>query len=157
MDINITLIWEMVVFALFVWVTMKFIWPPMMRAMEERKKKIADGLAAAAQGKRELELAQQKSAHALQETKQQASVIVEQSNARAAQIIEDAKTRGEQEGKRIITNAQTEIDQQIHRARTELCAEMSAIVIAGAEKILAKSIDASVHAKMLDDLIAEIK
>lgn len=157
MDINITLIWEMVVFVLFIWITMKFVWPPIMKAMEERKKKIADGLAAAEEGNRTLELAKQKFDLTMQETKQKASNVIEQSNARGAQIIEEAKARGEQESKRIVQNAQVEVEQQIHKAKETLSKEVADIVIEGAEKILATSIDKAAHEKMLQDLIAGIE
>lgn len=156
MDLNITLIFEMFVFAAFILVTMKFIWPPIMKALDERKKKIADGLEAAEQGQRKLNLAEQKSAEILQNTKQQASGIIDNSNDRASKIIEEAKERGTQENKRIVDNAKTEIAQQARQAKETLLQEISSMIIAGAEKIMQKDVDQATHNKMLDELIATI-
>lgn len=156
MDLNITLIFEMIVFAAFILVTMKFVWPPIMKALDERKKKIADGLEAAEQGQRKLNLAQQKSAEILQDTKNKASNIIDGSNDRANKIIEEAKERGTQENKRIVDSAQTEIAQQVRQVKETLLQEMSGMIISGAEKIMQKDIDQATHDKMLDELIATI-
>jgi len=157
MDLNITLIFEMIVFALFVLVTMKFIWPPIMQALDERKKKIADGLEAAEQGNRKLALSQQKSEEALQIAKKEAAKIIDNSSERANKIIDEAKVKGSEENKRIVENAKIEVSQQLRKAKESLCQEMADIVIAGATKIIKKDIDRSVHDKMLDELIAELE
>lgn len=157
MDLNITLIFEMIVFALFVLVTMRFIWPPIIKAIEERKKKIADGLEAAEQGTRKLALAKQKSEEVAQAAKQEATKIVDDSNARAAKIIEDAKAKGTEENKRIVENAKVEVLHQVSNARESLCKELADMVVAGAEKIVKKDIDKSAHNKMLDELINELE
>jgi F-type H+-transporting ATPase subunit b len=147
----------MIVFAAFILVTMKFIWPPIMKALDERKKKIADGLEAAEQGQRKLNLASQQSAEILQESKNKASNIIDDSNNRAGKIIEEAKERGTQENKRIVDNAKTEIAQQVRQVKETLLHEMSGMIIAGAEKIMQKDIDRAAHDKMLDELIGELE
>jgi len=157
MNINITLIFEMIVFAVFILVTMKFVWPPIIRVLEERKKKIADGLEAAEQGNRQLKLAEQKSTAILQDTKQKASNIIDGSNERADKIIEEAKDRGTKENKRIVESAKTEIAQQMRKAKESLFQEMSNVIVAGAEKILQKDVDQATHNKMLDELINKLE
>lgn len=157
MDLNITLIFEMVVFALFVLVTMKYIWPPIMKAIEERRKKIADGLEAAAQGERKLSLSEQKAAEVLQAAKQKATQIIDGSNERAGKIIEDAKAQGITENKRIVESAKVEVTQQLRKAKESLCQDLADMVILGAEKIIKKDIDKSAHDKMLNELISELE
>jgi len=157
MNLNITLIFEMVVFALFVLVTMKFIWPPIMKVLEERRKKIADGLEAAEQGKRELSLAGQKSTELLTNAKQKATQIIDGSNERAGKIIDNAKVQGVAENKRIVENAQVEVSHQVRKARESLCKELADMVVVGATKIIKKDIDKSVHNKMLNELINELE
>jgi F-type H+-transporting ATPase subunit b len=146
----------MIVFVAFILVTMKFIWPPIMKALDERKKKIADGLEAAEQGQRKLNLAEQKSAGILQESKNKASNIIDSSNDRASKIVEEAKERGTQENKRIVGSAQVEIAQQMRQAKETLLQEVSGMIIAGAEKIMQKDVDRAAHDKMLDELIETI-
>lgn len=157
MNLNITLIFEMVVFVLFVLVTMKFIWPPIMKVLEERRKKIADGLEAAEQGRRELFLAGQKSTELLKNAKQKATQIIDGSNERAGKIVDDAKVQGTEENKRIVENAKVEVAHQVRQARESLCKELADMVVAGASKIIKKDIDKSVHNKMLDELIEELE
>ncbi len=156
MNINATLIGQSIAFFLFVWFCLKFIWPPLINALNERKKAIADGLAAAERGQHEQELAQKRAAEVLHEAKQQASEIIGRAEKRANEIVEEAKTDAKQEGGRILTAAQAEIDQEVHRAREALRTQVVGIALAGAEKVLEREIDANTHDDLLNKLVAEI-
>lgn len=156
MNINATLIGQSIAFFLFVWFCMKYVWPPLINALNERKKTIADGLAAAERGQHEQELAQKRAAEVLQEAKQQASEIINRAEKRANEIVEEAKTDAKQEGERILSAAQAEIEQEVHRARETLRGQVVSIAIAGAEKVLEKEIDESAHGELLNKLVAEI-
>ncbi|MCA1804494.1 MAG: F0F1 ATP synthase subunit B [Xanthomonadaceae bacterium] len=156
MNINATLIGQSIAFFLFVWFCLKFIWPPLINALNERKKVIADGLAAAERGQHEQELAQKRAAEVLHEAKQQASEIIGRAEKRANEIVEEAKGDAKQEGGRILTAAQAEIDQEVHRAREALRTQVVGIALAGAEKVLEREIDASTHDDLLNKLVAEI-
>ena len=156
MSINATLIGQIITFALLVWFTMKYIWPPLFDSLEQRKKKIADGLAAASEGRSALEVAAKKSEVTLNEAKQKASEIIGQAEKRATQIVEEAKGNAKVEGERILTGAKAEIDQEVNRAKEGLRAQVSALAVAGAEKILRKEIDAKAHSEMLSKLAAEL-
>lgn len=156
MNINLTLIGQTIGFALFVWFCMKFVWPPLTQALHERQKKIADGLAAAERGEHEEELAQQRATEKLRAAKEQASEIVDQANKRASEIVEEAKESARTEGERIKSQAQAEIDQEVTRAREQLRGQVTAIAISGAERVLRSEVDADAHAKVLDDLVAEL-
>jgi F-type H+-transporting ATPase subunit b len=156
MNINFTLIAQAVSFAILIWFTVKFVWPPLLRAIETRQKTIADGLAAAQRGKQELEMAAQKSSAELQAAKEKASDIIAQAEKRATEIIEEAKGSAKAEGDRIIAGAKAEIDQEVNRAKEGLRQQVSALAIAGAEKILRKEIDAKAHADMLNTIANEL-
>lgn len=156
MIINATLIGQSIAFFLFVWFCLKFVWPPLIAALEERKKKIADGLAAAERGKHEQELAEQKAKEELLAAKKQASDIIAQAQKRATEIVDEAKTDAREEGDRIKAAAGAELDQEINRAKEDLRKQVSVLAVAGAEKVLAAEIDASKHSKVLDDLVAQI-
>lgn len=156
MNINATLIGQSIAFFLFVWFCMKYVWPPLINALNERRKTIADGLAAAERGQHEQELAQKRAAEVLQEAKQQASEIINRAEKRANEIVEEAKTDAKQEGERILNAAQAEIEQEVHRARETLRGQVVSIAIAGAEKVLEKEIDESAHGELLNKLVAEI-
>lgn len=156
MNIDLTLFGEMITFAIFVWVTMRFIWPPIVKAMNERQKKITDGLEAAEKGKRELELAQHKSTTILDKAKDEATNILDNANSRATKILAGAKMRGLAENKKIIANAKVEIEQETFQAQEKLQQEVSRLVVLGAEKILAKEVDLATHERMLQELIKEI-
>ncbi|KZY68112.1 F0F1 ATP synthase subunit B [Oleiphilus sp. HI0071] len=156
MNINYTLIGQIIFFAVFVLFCMKYVWPPIMAAMQEREKKISDGLAAADRASKDLELAQKKAGEELKDAKVQAAELIEQANKRASQIVDEAKENAKKEGDRLLTAAQAEIEQEKNRVREELRAEVSAIALAGAEKILGSEIDASKHSKLLDQLASEI-
>jgi F-type H+-transporting ATPase subunit b len=155
-NINLTLLGQMITFALLVWVTMKYVWPPIIKAMEERQKKIAEGLAAAERGKHEQELAEKRAQDQLKEAKQQAQEIISQAQKRANEIVEEAKDTARSEGERIKEAAQAELEQELNRAKEELRGRVSSIALVGAERILKKEIDAGKHQEVLDDLVAEL-
>ena len=156
MNINFTLIAQAIAFAVLIWFTVKFVWPPLLNAIEARQKEIADGLAAAADGRSALEVAAKKSEVTLAEAKQKASEIIAQAEKRGTQIIEEAKGNAKVEGDRIIAGAKAEIDQEVNRAKEGLRAQVSTLAIAGAEKILRKEIDAKAHSELLAKLAAEL-
>jgi F-type H+-transporting ATPase subunit b len=156
MNINFTLIAQAIAFAVLIWFTVKFVWPPLLKAIETRQKEIADGLAAAQEGKSALEVAAKKSETTLNEAKQKASEIIGQAEKRAAQIIDEAKVNAKAESDRIIAGAKAEIDQEVNRAKEGLRAQVSTLAVAGAEKILRKEIDAKAHSEMLAKLAAEL-
>lgn len=156
MNINATLLGQALAFAIFVWLTMKFIWPPIMAAIHERQKKIADGLAAAERGQHDLQLAQEKVASQLREVKQQAAGLIDQANKRATQIVDQAKDDARKEADRILAGAQAEITREITRAKEHLRAQVSVLALTGAEKILQRSIDASAHEALLSQLSQEL-
>lgn len=136
MNINATLIGQLIAFAIFVAFCMKYVWPPIMQALEERKKKIADGLAAAERGRHEQELAEKRAQQVIHEAKDQASEIVSQAQRRGNEIVDEAKGTARTEGERILTSARAEIEQEANRARDELRAQVASVALAGAGKIL---------------------
>lgn len=156
MEINITLLGQMITFGLLVWFTMKKVWPPLLNAMQERQKRIADGLAAAERGKKEQELAESKIQDQLREAKQQAADIIAQAQKRGNEIVEEAKEAARSEGDRIKAAAGAEIEQEVNRAKEQLRAQVAAIAVEGAERILKKEIDPKAHSQVLDDLVAQI-
>lgn len=156
MNINASLFGQMITFAIFVWFTMKYVWPHIMRALDERSKKIAEGLEAAERGKRELELAQHKSADTLREAKVQAAEILDDAKHRASRIVEDSKETARKEGKQLIDLAKVEIDREKQKASEELISHVTALALAGAEKIIEKNIDANVHRDLVNKTIEEL-
>ncbi|HHO59032.1 MAG TPA: F0F1 ATP synthase subunit B [Thiotrichales bacterium] len=156
MNINLTLIGQSITFAVFVWFCMKFVWPPIMAALDERKKKIADGLAAAERGEHEQELAEKRAAEVLHEAKQQAQDIIGQSQKRGSEIVEDAKTTARDEGERLLTAARAEIEQEVNRAREELRGQVASLAIAGASKVLKREVDAAANEDLLKDLVSQL-
>lgn len=156
MNINLTIIGQAIAFAIFVVFCMKYVWPPITAALAERKKKIAEGLDAAERAERDLELAKKKAAADMRESKEQAAAIIEQANKRANQIVDEAKEQAREEADRVKAAAQAEIDQEANRAKEELRAQVAALAIAGAEKILEASIDEQAHAQLVDKLAAEL-
>jgi F-type H+-transporting ATPase subunit b len=156
MNINFSLIAQALTFAAFIWFTVSFVWPPLLRLIEERQAKIADGLAAADRGARSLEEAQVRIQGMVEEARDQARQIIDQAQTRAGGIVEEARTAAEQERDRIIQAARAEVDQQINKARDELRGQVAAIAIAGAEKILAREIDARSHQELLTRLAGQI-
>lgn len=156
MNINLTMFSQALSFAIFIWFTVKFVWPPLLAAMEARQKTIADGLAFAERSKLDLELAAKRSAEILREAKEKAGEIISQGEKRASEIVEEAKAQAKIEGDRIITGAKAEIDREVFQAREQLRTHVSAIALAGAGKILGREIDAKAHNDLLDKLVAEI-
>ena len=156
MNINATLIGQSITFFIFVWFCLKYIWPPIRNAMEEREQKIAEGLQAADHAQRNLVLAKDNVAKKLNEAKKEAAAIIEQANKRSAQIVDEAKQQAREEGDRLKVAAQAEIDQEVNRAREKLRCQVSVLAVAGAEKILQSSIDINVHKELVDQLAAEL-
>lgn len=156
MNFNLTLIAQAITFAVLIFVIVKFVWPPLLKAIEARQKEIADGLAAAQEGKSALENASKKSEETLNEAKQKASEIISQAEKRASEIVEEAKTTAKTEGDRIVESARSEIDQEVNRAKEGLRAQVSVLAVSGAEKILRKEIDAKAHTTILKQLAAEL-
>lgn len=156
MNINATLLGQAISFMLFVWFCMKLVWPPLIAAIEERQKKIADGLAASDRAAKDLELVQAKMAEQLKDAKVQAAAIIEQANKRKALILDEARTEADAERQKIITQGQAEIDAERKRAREELRKQVAALAIAGAEKILERSVDEAANSDIVDKLVAEL-
>ena len=156
MDFNATLIGQSVAFLFFVWFCMKYVWPPIMGAIEERQAKISQGLEDSERGAKDLELAKDKAKEYLAEAKSQAAEIVEQANKRHAQIVDGAKDDAREEAAKIKAGADAEIEQEINRAKEALRAQVAGLAVQGAEKILQRSIDADKHKDILDNLAKEI-
>ncbi|WP_111642242.1 F0F1 ATP synthase subunit B [Marinimicrobium alkaliphilum] len=156
MNFNLTFIGQMIAFAVFVWFCIKFVWPPLMNAIEERQKTITEGLAAADRAGRDLELAQEKATKTLREARKEAAGIIESANKRGAQIIDEAKESARAEAERIKVAAHAEIDQDVERAREKLRSQVAVLALAGAEKVLESSVDANTHKAMIDKLAANL-
>ena len=156
MNIGLTLIGQSIAFVVFVLFCMKYVWPPIIAALDERKKKIADGLAEAERGFKQQELAEKNAEHKLSEARQQATDILNQAQKRANEIVEDAKQVATDEGTRIKEAAHAEVEKEVHRATEQLRVQVSAIAVAGAERILKKEIDARAHQDILDELATQI-
>src|SRR4051812_41616648 len=147
---------QAVAFAIFIWFTVKFIWPPLMRAIEARQKQIAEGLAAAERGKQDLEQAAARTADMLREARQQAQEALAQAEKRAGQMIDQAKIAATGEGARLIAAAKAEIEQEVSRARETLRMQVAALAVAGAEQILRREVDVKVHADLLASVEREL-
>ena len=156
MNINATLFAQMIVFAILIWVTMKFIWPPLMQAMDERAKRIGEGLAAADRSQRDLAQAEEQANAILREARAKANEIIEQAHARQNQIVDAAKTEAIAEAGRQKALALAEIDVEANRAREELRKQVSSLAVAGASRLIKREIDANAHKALLDELAAEI-
>lgn len=156
MNINATLLGQAIAFAMFVWFCMKYVWPPLLDAIEARQKIISDGLTQAERAGKDLELAKAKVTEQLQEAKSQAAEIIDQANKRRTQIVEEAKNEGEIERSKIIGQGEAEVEAERNRAREELRQQVAALVIAGAEKIIKRSIDKEANSDIIDKLVAEL-
>jgi F-type H+-transporting ATPase subunit b len=156
MNINLTLFLQMIAFAVFVWFCMRFVWPPIVSALAERKAKIAEGLAAAERGAHEQELGQRRAKEIMQEAKSHAAEIVAQAQKRAGEIVEEAKTDARAEGERLVTAAHAEIERETNRAREELREKVATLAVAAAEKILQKEIDAAAHKNIVESFVKQI-
>ncbi|MDR3419282.1 MAG: F0F1 ATP synthase subunit B [Nevskia sp.] len=156
MDINATLILQMIAFAVFVWVTMKLALPPISKAMKDREVRIADGLAAAEKGSKALQDASTKSDEALKAARVQAQEIVGAANKQATQIVEQARQDAESEKTRIVASGHAEVQREIAQAKDALRRQVSELAVAGASKILHREIDAKTHADVLNELAAQV-
>lgn len=156
MNINLTLFGQMVTFAMFVWFCMKFVWPVIIEAMEEREKKISDGLDAADRAMRDLETAKNQASDQMKEAKQEAAGIVDHANKRANQIVDEAKQQAIVEGDRLKAAAQADIEQEVNRAKEELRASVAGLALAGAEKVLEASIDDEANRALVDKLASQL-
>ena len=156
MNINVTLVAQALTFALFIWFTVKLVWPFMLRAIEARQKTIADGLAAAEQGRRSLELSTRQAEDAVSEARARAAEILAQAEKRGAQLIDEARSAAKDEGAREKAAAQAEIDQALTRAREQLRDRVASLAVAGAEKILRREVDAKAHADLLESIKTQL-
>ena len=156
MNINATLIGQAIAFAIFVWFCMKYVWPPLLDAIEARQKKIADGLTQAERAGKDLELAQAKATDKLKQAKAQAAEIIDQANKRRTQIVEEAKNEAETERSKIVAQGEAEVEAERNRAREELRQQVAVLAIAGAEKIIKRTIDKEANSDIIDKLVAEL-
>lgn len=156
MNINLTLIGQSITFIFFVMFVMKFIWPPLVTALEERKKMIADGLAAAEKGKHDGELAKQRVLDTLKDAKAQAQDIINLAEKRASEIVEESKDTAKVEGERIIAAANAELEQEVNRAREQLRGQVVSLAVSGASKVLKREIDEKANEDLLKDLVAQL-
>ena len=156
MNINLTLIGQTITFIFFVLFCMKFIWPPLVAALEERKKIIADGLAAAEKGKHDGELAKQRVLDTLKDAKVQAQDIINLAEKRASEIVEESKETARVEGERIIAAANAELEQEVNRAREQLRGQVVSLAVSGASKVLKREIDEKANDDLLKDLVAQL-
>ena len=156
MNINLTLIGQTITFIIFVWFCLKFIWPFIMKAMEERKTQIAEGLAAGERGRHEQELAEQRAVEVIREAKDQAKEILAQAHKRGDEIVEEAKADGRSEGERMVRAAEAEIDQQMNQAREQLRGDVVKLAIQGAQQVLDGEVDEKAHTEQLNRLAAQL-
>jgi len=156
MTLNWTLIGQTITFLVFVWFCWKFIWPPLVHAMQERQKAIGEGLAASERAEKDLALAQERATDHLRHAKEEAQKILEQARNQANQMIENAKNEARAEGERLKEAQRAEIEQEVNRAKEQLRGQVAVLAIAGAEKVLGASVDASRHSELLDRLVAEL-
>jgi F-type H+-transporting ATPase subunit b len=157
MNINLSLIVQAVTFALLIWFTVKVIWPYLLRTIETRQKTIADGLAAAEEGKRSLELASRTSDEEIRKARGRAAEVLSHAEKRAAQLIEEAKNAAKEEGNREKAAAKAEIEQEMTRAREQLRDQVASLAVAGAEKILRREVDARAHGELLESLKRQLE
>jgi len=155
-NINLTLIVQMVVFAVLIWGTMKWIWPHILGAMEERERRIAQGLAAAEEGEKELSQARATADGIIREARERANQIIDHAQHRANELVEQAKGNANTEGARLIAAAQQQIELDTTRARESLRREVAGIAVGAAAKLLGREIDAQKHADLLEQLAAEV-
>ena len=156
MNLNLTLIGQMIAFVGFVVFCMKFVWPPIIAAMAEREQKIADGLAAADRASHDLELAKEKAVERLTTAKHEAAGIIDAANKRGNQLVEEAKDTAVVEAGRVKASAQAEIEQETNRAREHLRSQVAALSLAGAEKVLGAAIDREAHNELVEKLASEL-
>lgn len=156
MNLNATILGQAIAFVLFVLFCMKYVWPPIMAAIEKRQKEIADGLSSAERAKKNLDLAKADATERLRKAKAEAQIIIEQANKQRVQMIEEAKVEAEAERNKIVAQAQIEIDAERKRAREELRKQVAMLAISGAEKIIDRSVDVAVNSDIVDKLVNEL-
>ncbi len=156
MNFNLTLIGQMISFAVFVWFTMTYVWNPIIKALQDRKGKIAEGLAAAERGHQEKALGEQRALEIMKQAKVQAADVLSQAQKRAGEIVEEAKTDARAEGDRLVLAAKAEIERETNRAREELREKVATLAVAAAEKILHKEIDANAHKALVDTFAKQV-
>jgi F-type H+-transporting ATPase subunit b len=156
MDLNVTLVIQLVVFLIVGWVTMKFVWPPLIAAIEARQRKIVDGLVSAEKAEESLAEAKASATDIIKEARVQANRIVEQANRRFSELVEEARGSAIAEGQRLVAEARREVQLESDRAREQLRKEVATIAVAGAGKLLGREIDARAHADLLEKLAVEI-
>jgi F-type H+-transporting ATPase subunit b len=156
MNINLTLFAQAITFAAFIWFTVKFVWPPLLRAIESRQKTIAEGLAAAEQGKKSLEVSSKQAEETIRQTRDRAAEILAQADKRGTELIEEAKAAAKEESSREKAAAKAEIEQEVARAREQLRDQVAMLAVAGAEKILRREVDAKVHAELLGSIKGQL-
>ena len=152
MNLNLSIVAQAITFAAFIWFTVKFVWPPMLRAIEARQKTIADGLAAAEEGKRSLETSAKQADVAIKDARGRAQDIISQAEKRAAQMIDEARSAAKEEGNREKAAAKAEIEQEVTRAREQLRDRVASLAVAGAETILRREVDAKAHGELLESI-----
>lgn len=152
MNITVTIVAQALSFALFIWFTAKVVWPHVLRAIEQRQKTIADGLAAAEQGRRALEMSTRQADEAIKEARARAAEILAQAERRGAQLVDEARQTAKDEGGRELAAAKAEIEQEVTRAREELRDRVASLAVAGAEKILRREVDTRAHAELLESI-----
>jgi F-type H+-transporting ATPase subunit b len=157
MNLNVTMFVQGFAFFLFILFVMKFVWPPLLRAIESRQKQIAEGLAAAERGKQDLAQAEKRAADELQRARAQAGEILSQAEKRGAALVEEAKAAAKAEAERIVASAKAEIEQEVFRAKESLRAQVAVLAVTGAEKILKREVDAKAHAQLLSGLESELR
>ncbi len=156
MNLNLTLAFQVLFFIVFVWFSKKFVWTPIIGALNERKTRIADGLAAADKGHRAEQEGREQAEQLIVEARSRASEIIGKAEKHGAELVEEAKSSAKKEGERMITAAQAEIDSEVNRAKEALRKQVSELAVAGAQQILKREVDAVVHAQLLDDLAAKL-
>lgn len=156
MEINATLFGQLITFAILVWFTMKYVWPPITKALHERETKIAAGLEAAERSQRELVEAEHKALNILREAKQQANHVIDQAHKRSSQLIDEAKENARQESGRIIQHANDEIVREVSQVKEALRKQLATLAVAGAEKIIQQNLDASAQTALLAEFVSEI-
>lgn len=156
MDINMTIIGQTIAMIVFVWFCMRFVWPPLVMALDERRKQIADGLAAAEDGQKKLEEAQARFEETVRESREKAAEVIQQAEKRAREIVDEARQEAVAEGDRLLAQAKAEISQEASRARDALRGQVAAIAITGAQQLLEREIDPATHKQLLDKLASEL-
>ena len=157
MNLNATLFIQTIVFVILGWITMRFIWPPLIKAIEERQRKIADGLASSEKAEKSLAEAKASATDIIKEARVQANKIVEQANRRSNELVDEARGTAIAEGQRVLADARSEVTLESNRAREQLRREVALIAVAGAGKLLGREIDAKAHADLLEKLALEIE